>query len=223
MTGMTDSIDVVSMFLLGLVGTGHCLGMCGPLVVAIPGRIGKFWAHLLYNLGRIATYWLIGTVLGSIGKGLTTLQSISQTQVIVAILVAVILFAFGLIRLGLLLEPGWMSFEPVTKSDKVKGFFNRLLTKKQKINIFMAGFFLGFLPCGLSYGAFSMSLAASGPLKGGLLTLAFGLGTFPGLLVAGATASAFLRKHRKILDIISGILMIGMGIWIGVKAINKLA
>ena len=68
-----SNVDLVSMFMLGLLGTGHCIGMCGPLVVALPGQFGSWSAHLIYNLGRIATYSLVGGIMGMIGSGLTRL------------------------------------------------------------------------------------------------------------------------------------------------------
>ena len=63
-------IDLISLFLLGFLGTGHCIGMCGPLVIAFPARSAKFGSHLFYHLGRILTYVIIGCVMGGIGAGL---------------------------------------------------------------------------------------------------------------------------------------------------------
>jgi len=69
---------------------------------------------------------------------------------------------------------------------------------------------MGFLPCGLSFAAFSRALAASRPIEGGLFLLAFGLGTFPGLLLIGTGASVLSRRYRQHFDLLSGMLMIWM-------------
>ena len=65
-----NELTFFSMFMLGILGTGHCLGMCGPLVIAFPARSGKLASHLYYHLGRIFTYVVIGSVMGGIGAGL---------------------------------------------------------------------------------------------------------------------------------------------------------
>ena len=66
-TSMTQGFEFGAMFTLGILGTGHCIGMCGPLVVALPGRVGRLSAHLSYHAGRIATYSLVGGMMGGMG------------------------------------------------------------------------------------------------------------------------------------------------------------
>jgi hypothetical protein len=65
------------MFLLGILGTGHCIGMGGPLVIAFPARSGRFASHLYYHLGRILTYVVIGSVMGGIGAGLAEIAVVT--------------------------------------------------------------------------------------------------------------------------------------------------
>jgi len=72
-----DVSSLFSLFLLGLSGTGHCLGMCGPLVLAFPGKSGKFNSHLYYHAGRIITYTGIGILMGSLGLALAKLASVT--------------------------------------------------------------------------------------------------------------------------------------------------
>jgi len=62
-----EKVDLLGMFMLGLLGTGHCVGMCGPLVFAFPGRSGRFMSHVWYHLGRVTTYVAVGAVLGGVG------------------------------------------------------------------------------------------------------------------------------------------------------------
>jgi sulfite exporter TauE/SafE len=73
-------LDLIPLFLLGLLGTGHCIGMCGPLVVAFPGRTGRYTPHFFYHLGRIVTYSGIGAVMGGIGSGLAMVSSVTGSD-----------------------------------------------------------------------------------------------------------------------------------------------
>ena len=69
-----NDLSLLSTFFLGLTGTGHCIGMCGPLVVAIPGQAKKFSAHFLYHGGRTLTYTLVGGIMGGLGTGVAGLS-----------------------------------------------------------------------------------------------------------------------------------------------------
>jgi sulfite exporter TauE/SafE len=85
-----------------------------------------------------------------------------------------------------------------------------------------AGFVMGFLPCGLSFGAFSRALAAEDPLAGAVLTLAFGLGTLPGLLLLGSGLAPIIRRYRRHSDILAGILMVGMAAALVVRSVSAI-
>jgi len=207
------------MFMLGLLGTGHCIGMCGPLVVAIPTRYGRVLPHLLYNLGRITTYTAVGAVMGLIGGGFgafsdgdtqSYLSTVAMVQVGFSVVAALFLLWLGLARIGFIAEPRWMA---IPSPSKIPGFavVRRDITVHKKIaSAWLFGLLLGFLPCGLSYAAFARALAAPGALDGALMVFAFGLGTLPGLLAVGTGASGFFRRHRRLSDILSGMLMLGM-------------
>ncbi len=215
---MSDA-DMVSMFFLGLTGTGHCIGMCGPLVVAIPGQSPKFSAHLLYHLGRTVTYTITGCLMGGIGVGIAGLLAgsgadpllvFSGIQILFSLAAAGFLFWFALSRFGLVPEPSWMT---VASPDKAPGYRKAMqiaLVQKRLAGMFLVGLAMGLLPCGLSFAAFARALAAQGPVHGGLLLVSFGLGTWPGLLLIGTGAAGLYRKYRKHSDILSGILMAGM-------------
>jgi sulfite exporter TauE/SafE len=216
-----EAATLVALFFLGLSGTGHCIGMCGPLVFAFPGKSGKLSAHLCYHAGRLATYTMVGFLLGSVGlamakiavvAGFDYLTAIARIQVFFSLLAGAFLLIFGLGQLGLTPHPNLIS---VAAPDKLPGY--RYLVRSAFLNsnpalMALTGLFMGFLPCGLSYAAFSKALAVSRPIEGGALLLAFGLGTLPGLLLVGTGASVLARRYRKHFDIFSGILMIGMAV-----------
>jgi sulfite exporter TauE/SafE len=220
-----NAADALSLGMLGLLGTGHCLGMCGPLVVALPGRFQCWNAHVLYHLGRLTTYTLVGVVLGGIGSGLAPYAAAAENpmawlahlQAALLVFAAIFLVVFGLMRMGIMREPDWLA---ATGPAAIPAFGRavRSAMHHNKIpSLFFAGLMLGMLPCGLSYAAFARSLAAGSWLDGGLLTLCFGIGTLPGMLLLGTGASAFFRRYRVQTELAAGLLMITMALSLLVK------
>lgn len=212
------SIDIPSMFFLGFLGTGHCLGMCGPLVFALPGQTGRLSAHLSYHAGRLGTYTSVGAVMGGLGQVLRTLAGrmaydplagMAVVQIFFGLLAGGLLAILGMARLGLINEPVWMSGAGLRRFPIV-GRVMRTAAQGAPASMLAAGAVMGFLPCGLSFGAFSRALAAETPLSGAALTLSFGLGTLPGLLILGTGLAPLIRRYRRHSDILAGILMIGM-------------
>lgn len=224
------SFDYYSLFLLGLMGTGHCIGMCGPLVLAIPAQTGTLKAHFAYHLGRITTYAIIGSLMGTLGLGLSWLfrgnhnsviTSLLNTQIGLSLLAAFFLIYFGLTRIGFFREPAWMS---ISSPEKIPGFSKILSAISTGHNSIMyaTGLLMGFLPCGLSFAGFTRALPSGGPVQGGLFLFCFGIGTLPGLLLLGTSAAPFFRKYRQQSDLLSGILMIGMALSLASNAILTL-
>jgi len=226
-----DAAPLVALFFLGLSGTGHCIGMCGPLVFAFPGKTGKLSAHLCYHAGRLTTYTIVGIGLGSIGlavaklsvmAGFDYLTAITRIQLLFSLLAGAFLLIFGLGQLGLMHHPRLIT---VATPDKIPGFrylVRAAFLKSTPALMALTGMFMGFLPCGLSYAAFSRALTASRPLEGGALLLAFGVGTLPGLLLVGTGASVLSRRYRRHFDIFSGILMIAMAVSLLVDGITAI-
>lgn len=205
--------------LLGLSGTGHCIGMCGPLVVAFPGLTGGFGSHLSYHAGRIATYTGIGILMGSVGLAMAKIASVAgfeylkmvvRIQMLFSLVAGIFLLMFGLAQLGIVSRPAWLSIFTPEKMPGYRYLIRSAFLKTNPALMAITGMFMGFLPCGLSFAAFSRALAVSRPLEGGVLLLAFGVGTLPGLLLVGTGASVLSRRYRKHFDIFSGMLMIGM-------------
>jgi sulfite exporter TauE/SafE len=219
--------DLIAMFMLGILGTGHCLGMCGPLVFAFPGQTGKFTSHLWYHLGRGATYVVMGVVMGGIGVGLAGLVRagggdypvwIARIQIWFSLVAALFLMLFGLTRLGIITEPRWLIAASPGRLPGFKRIMRTPAPERGRLHMLLLGMMMGFLPCGLSFAAFARALAAGGPLSGGLLVLAFALGTLPGLLLLGTGISELVKRYRTHSDIIAGLLMIYMAIHLFAKA-----
>jgi uncharacterized protein len=211
-------LDLTSMFFLGLLGTGHCLGMCGPLVLAFPASTGKFSSHLFYHLGRMITYTGIGAMVGGAGAFLSTqfekmgvdsLFWIPQAQTALIVLAALLLLLIGLARLRILREPSWMF---LSSPSRIPGYGAVMASAVQgsQTGMLLLGVLFGFLPCGLSMASFARALASEGGLQGGILTAFFAAGTVPGLLLLGTAGSGLAAKYRRHSDILSGLIMIGM-------------
>ncbi len=213
--------ELSSLFFLGLLGSAHCLGMCGPLVLIIPEGKNRFVSQLLYNLGRITTYTILGAFFGCIGGGIATLASqvgqdplalFSRIQIFFSILAALFLFWFGLMRLSICKEPAIMQTAMPNKIPGFSSIHSGVVLDRSVAACYLFGVLLGLLPCGLSYGAFAMALASGNMVQGGLSTLFFGLGTLPALFILGTTASSLIRKHRKLFDLLAGLVMIFLAI-----------
>jgi uncharacterized protein len=226
-----NTLDLTSMVVLGLLGSGHCLGMCGPLILAFPARAGTVSSHVAYHLGRTTTYIVVGAIMGGIGAGLARLASatgsehlvwVARAQVSFSLVAAGFLLLLGLARLGILSEPLWLSGASPTRIPGVARVLQLGLVRKSRPAMFLMGGMLGFLPCGLSFAAFARALPSGGPLEGGILLLAFAVGTLPALLALGLGASSLARRFRRHLDILSGMLMIGMAASLAMDALQAL-
>ena len=179
----------ILMFVSGLLGSiGHCIGMCGPVVAACSLHIrrGHIFPHLLYNLGRIATYSAIGGIMGSIER--------FQNMAMAVIGLAMVLM--GVSMLGYL--PGLKKLEAKNPLSHLVIRFVKLFPRDGGAGVyFPLGLLMGFIPCGLLYTAFVAAAGAgvdapdqaSGLLRGLLMLFLFGVGTMPALLVIGSVVS----------------------------------
>jgi hypothetical protein len=226
-----SSTELTALFMLGLLGTGHCIGMCGPLIVALPGQTGRFSAHLAYHAGRLITYTLIGALMGALGGGLIRLASIlgsdpmiwmARMQLGIGLLAGLFLLFFGLSRLGFIAEPDWLAVASPSSMPGWRGLMSRVAERRNNGDLFFMGLILGGLPCGLSYAAFAKALSAGGMMAGAAMALVFGLGTLPGLLAVGAGAAALLRRYRRQADLLAGLIMLGMAAMLLVNVLEAM-
>ncbi|HUB32658.1 MAG TPA: sulfite exporter TauE/SafE family protein [Bryobacteraceae bacterium] len=192
------TLDFSLMLSLGLVSGMHCLGMCGPIVLAysLPlGRRGVWRAHLSYNAGRILTYMLLGALAGAAGGGLGVLGRMAGLATGARIFAGAAMIVAAVCMIGFGPSSGLITI----RKGGIAGRFHRaagrlLLASREK---FTLGLLLGFLPCGLVYAALLKAMESAGALSGALTMLAFGLGTAVALLAAGAVSSlAAVRVGR---------------------------
>ena len=207
---------LLSALLRGMLGGGHCIGMCGGLMgaltLAIPPeqRQRRLRLLLTYNLGRIASYGLAGLLLGGAGWALASGPAASVLRAIAGgLLVVMGLYLAGwwsgLTRIESLGRLLWRRVEPLAR---------RLLPVGNARRALLLGAIWGWLPCGLVYSTLLWAASQGSPGQAGLLMLAFGLGTWPALLLSGLAAERlghFLR--RRGVRLTGGLLVIAFGLW----------
>lgn len=178
-------------FLLGLAGSLHCAGMCGPLAMALPatgGGRGGFWAgRLAYNGGRLVTYSLLGLVLGLVGKSLALAGVQRWVSIVAGVVVLSGLWLAAEGRVGLPMARGVLW---------IKRCLGGLLRHRTAPGAFLLGMVNGLLPCGLVYAAGAGAVAAGSWLEGVAYMGVFGLGTFPMMLALGLSGRALSLPWR---------------------------
>ena len=211
---------------LGLAGSFHCIGMCGPIAFVIPvdrsSKTTLIFQTFLYNLGRVISYSLIGILFGFIGKGLY----LAGFQQRLSILMGAIMIAMVLIPISIFNKYNFS--KPIYKIiGKVKSKLGLYLNKKSNKALFLIGFFNGFLPCGLVYMALIGSISTGNILQGSLYMALFGVGTVPMMAAAvllGNFVNLSLRnKIQKIIPVfvvIIGLLFILRGLGLGIPYIS---
>ncbi len=173
-------MNFITPFMIGVVGSAHCIGMCGPIALALPIGSSKGFKRvsgvLLYNLGRISTYALFGTVFGILGKSFYIAGIQRQISVFLGIMILLGLFVPYLLSQKNKLTGWWY---------KIFGNLYRemgvLLKNGSFFSLFIIGFINGFLPCGLVYLALAGALAQTTIIDGMLFMVMFGLGTVPAM------------------------------------------
>ena len=197
-------------FTIGLLGSLHCIGMCGPIAFALPLNRKSNWAiyigSSLYNLGRLATYFTIGLLFGLLGHGFA-LAGFQQTLSIfigLGMIISILLpWAF---RKRFRLSGKWSLIV-----GRVKGSLANRFGNSSYSNLFSIGLLNGLLPCGLVYLGLAGATAMASPSQGGLFMLFFGLGTMPlmfAITILGSSLKlSFKSKVRSMTPII--IILIG--------------
>lgn len=222
---MIGGAELAGAFLLGLLGSGHCVAMCGgiagALEVAVAGDgTSRAAVRAGYQGGRLFGYGAAGALAGGIGAGLFTMAS-KHT----ALAVSHWITAGMMLLLGLYLSGAWRG--PLAALERLGLRFwqalaplrRRLLPVRSVSGAVRVGLLWGFLPCGLVYSALALALASGDALGGALTMLAFGAGTLPAVvLVSGAAGRLVTSSRSNVFRRAAGIAMIAAGLFMGVGA-----
>ena len=214
---MQTEITLIAAFATGLLGSVHCIGMCGGIVGTLSMGITKS-KHplpflLLYNIGRLSSYVLAGLLVASLGAASSDVFN-QDTQQIGAWLSGIFMIVLGLYIAG-----WWQLLSVLEKAGTyvwryIQPFGNKLLPVTSYPQSFMLGALWGWLPCGMVYAMLVFALSSQDTLQGGLIMLAFGLGTLPTLLLLGTTAAKLQKLvQAPIVRQLSGTLILLFGLY----------
>ncbi len=219
-------MEVWTGFIVGLVGSFHCIGMCGPIALALPitgeSNIKMILGRILYNLGRIITYTVLGALFGLFGSRLV-LFGLQQD---LSILIGILIFLYVITPRRL---KNKISESKIYKliSSPIKTQFARLLSKKSNSSLLTIGILNGFLPCGFVYVGIAGAVSTVDFLSGALYMALFGLGTFPIMFATSLFGKVInLNMKRKInkfipvFAVILALLFILRGLNLGIPYIS---
>ncbi len=195
---------VAAAFLFGLLGSTHCLGMCGPLVTLYSGQLARQPAlparrqHLLFNLGRTLAYTNLGILFGAVG---TVLQVRAWTAALVGLAAGLFVVAMGARFLGAGGAAARLDGLLARPSRAMAGVWRRYVFVARSRGIVLLGALHALLPCPLLYVMFTSAVALGDPIRGGILLFSFSLGTVPMVWAIAALGQRFsperrLRWHR---------------------------
>ena len=217
---------LITALIFGLLGSFHCVGMCGPIAFLLPvdrnNPVKRVLQILSYHAGRLLTYGTIGLLFGFLGRRLDLFGFQQQISIVIGVLMI----------LAILLPSKIFSTYNGSRFmykwvGKVKNALGAALKRKSMDSFFIIGFLNGFLPCGLVYMAVFGSVAAGGTWEGGLYMVFFGFGTIP-LMTTATYLGNFLNAKFKqrilktipVFVIIVGILFILRGLGLGIPYVS---
>lgn len=216
---------LVTGIILGLASNLHCIGMCGPIVMAIPvnrqSNYTIFRDSLFYNIGRISTYAILGSIVGSIGLSVSSLGALQWISIVAGILL--ILFAW---------RKYLSKWIPIVHLDfGIHSFFSssmgKILKSGSMLKLPLLGALNGLLPCGMVFLALGNAILGGDILSGALAMLAFGIGTLPGMLVVAILSNKIspnirlkLSRSVPLVLTIVGALTIVRGLNLGIAYVS---
>lgn len=206
-----------SLFVMGLVSSAHCLGMCGGIMgalsLAIPAEArGRRWLILVfYNLGRIGSYTFMGLLAGFFSGKLQALIGSSPLRILAGVM---------MLAMGLYLADWWRGLTKLESLGRylwvyIQPWGKKLMPVTSAPRALLLGGLWGWLPCGLVYAALASALTQPAPLLAAGAMLAFGLGTLPAVLAAGVMAQPLARAlQRRPLRLLLAAVVMLLGAWV---------
>ena len=211
---------------MGLLGSLHCVGMCGPIAFMLPvdrsHSIKKIGQISIYHVGRLLSYGLLGLIFGLVGKGLYLFGLQQQLSILIgALMIIIVILPYKTFNKYNLSRPLYKLI------SNVKSGLGKAMKRKTADTFLTIGFLNGFLPCGLVYMAVFGSLATANAYAGSLYMILFGLGTIP-LMTSAIYLGKFINSKVKqriqkavpVFVIIIGALFILRGLGLGIPYIS---
>jgi sulfite exporter TauE/SafE len=207
-------------FLMGLIGSVHCIGMCGPLVMAIPishqSNLQKWVSIFLYHFGKISSYAVLGVLLGLFGSSLPLFGVQENLSIVMgSIMLLYVLYVF-------VLKWNWSPsfFKSNILYTIIIKKMGALFKSKNRGSFYLIGFLNGLLPCGMVYLALTSALATQSVLQGAAIMAFFGLGTMPALIMLAIAGQYMGRTVRTKLQSLLPVFIFSMGILLILRGLN---
>ncbi len=217
---------LVTSLTIGLVGSLHCIGMCGPIAISLP--LGnKSWGRrtlggLVYNLGRILTYGLLGAIFGFLGKGIELAGLQRWASILIGFIMVLSVIAPALFTKKIKLEHILFGY-----AGRMIGKFRKLFKINSLPSLFLIGLLNGILPCGLVYVALAGAINTNQIIGGVIYMVVFGLGTLPVMLaiplLGNIIGKGFRKKYQFVLSsfvVLLGLLFVLRGLSLGIPFVS---
>lgn len=210
--------DLMAALAIGVASSLHCIGMCGGISALLsstcPSRKQRPLIILLYNLGRLTSYSLMGFLLGTLVYSLVELSNINSLLSILRAFSGIIL-----IMLGLYVSKIWFGIQHVESLGRyvwayISPIAQQFIPLKKAWYALPLGFLWGWLPCGLVYSMLTWSLASGNGIKGGLIMFFFGLGTLPSMILMASSTTIMSKVVTPVFRLISGMIIVLYGCYI---------
>jgi sulfite exporter TauE/SafE len=215
-------MNLWTAFLLGLVGSLHCVGMCGPLMLAVPAagssRRTFFAGTMAYHAGRLATYMVLGALFGLLGRSAAVAGFQRWTSIVLG----------ALLLGGLLVSRRVALSAPVVRLvGRLKNAMSAVLRRRSRVSLAMLGALNGLLPCGLVYVAAAGAASTADVLDGAAYLALFGLGTVPALFAVRYSARlvgpAFRLRLQRLIPasvLVLAVLLVVRGLGLGIPYLS---
>ncbi|MBU1658849.1 sulfite exporter TauE/SafE family protein [bacterium] len=212
-----ETINILTLISIAFLGSfGHCIGMCGGIVVAYStikidqksSKMTQSMSHLLYSFGRVLTYTVLGAIFGALGGVATFSNNANGALLIFAGVVMILagLSLMGKIKFLTIIEHSFSS------SNMYKNAFKKVLNSKSNLSFFVLGMLNGLLPCGFVYFFAITAASTADPFYGALVMFIFGVSTIPAMFMLGFLTSLFNQtSFRNMMMSLSSIAVILYG------------
>ena len=218
--------EILTAFTIGFLGSFHCIGMCGPIAIALPvpksSNLSFFTGRVLYNIGRVVTYSFLGFLFGLVGGKI----ALAGAQQVVSIILGVVII------IAVLLPQRYKNIFVQHKfvqklAQPLKSNISILFKKGTLSSLFLIGILNGFLPCGFVYIGLAGSIASGNAISGAAVMMLFGLGTVPAMFAATVFGKFInvgirtkLRKAIPVFAILLAAVFIMRGLNLGIPYLS---
>ena len=217
----------IPAFILGVISNLHCLGMCGPIALAIPlnrsSKSSMLFGILQYHIGRVLVYGILGYIVGYIGMGIKLFGVLQAISIIAGI--GIIIYAWRK-HLSFIKIPLNVPLS-LSKGHLLSQYMGKLMRSESPIKLFLLGSLNGLLPCGMVYTALIAAVVMGTPMLSASSMLAFGLGTLPGLVAFSVFAQQLgnpirskINRYLPYLITVVGLLIILRGMNLNIPYIS---